>query len=404
MQTVSTPRPTLAKFAGTCRWCMKAIRNGERLLPSTTITGAKGKQAFIHEACYAIEQNNGKPAEVKNVDVPPVEIKTPNVVTTMPVASTRMTPDQFLEMYRKVQDQIEFNVDITDDLKPLEKKFTDLRVELTEQLKNIATLKTSGTFKIDVTVANMPKVTLKETPNAAFEKVLRLCANRKNTLLVGPAGSGKTHLAETVAKVLKLRFAHISCSAGMSEGHLLGRLLPTGKNGAFEYTESEFVKCYENGGVFLIDEIDAADSNTMLVINSALANGFLSIPNRTKKPVAHRHKDFVCIAAANTFGRGADRMYVGRNQLDESTIDRFRIGQVSVDYDDNVEASLCPDTALRLALRGVREKVMLHGMRRVVSTRFMKDAYEMLQNGFTETDIFAALTFGWSKDEQAKVS
>jgi hypothetical protein len=40
---------------------------------------------------------------------------------------------------------------------------------------------------------------------------------------------------------------------------------------------------------------------------------------------------FVCIAAANTFGTGADRQYVGRNQLDESTLDRFRIGQIELD-------------------------------------------------------------------------
>src|SRR5262249_40226256 len=163
--------------------------------------------------------------------------------------------------------------------------------------------------------------------------VLMLARARRNVLLVGPAGSGKTHLAKQVAQALGLDFAHISCSAGMSEGQLLGRLVPTGEAGRFEYLRSEVVRCYEEGGVFLFDEIAAADSNTLLVINSALANGQMCVPNRPHNPVAVKHPDFVCMAAANTFGTGADRQYVGRNQLDESTLDRFRIGQIEMDYD-----------------------------------------------------------------------
>jgi cobaltochelatase CobS len=162
--------------------------------------------------------------------------------------------------------------------------------------------------------------------HAKFARVLKLAAARRNVLLVGPAGTGKTHLAQQVAQALGLDFAFISCSAGMSEGQLMGRLVPTGEGGKFEYLRSEFVRCYEEGGVFLFDEMDAADSNTMIVINSALANGHMAVPNRPESPVARKHPDFVCIAAANTFGTGADRQYVGRNQMDEATLDRFRIG------------------------------------------------------------------------------
>ena len=118
----------------------------------------------------------------------------------------------------------------------------------------------------------------------------------------------------------------------MSESQILGRLVPAGENGQFVFLSTQFLDAYENGGVFLFDEIDAADPNVLLVINSALANGHLSVPSRHEKPTAARHPDFICIAAANTFGHGADRQYVGRNQLDESTLDRFRIGTVPMDY------------------------------------------------------------------------
>jgi MoxR-like ATPase len=236
-----------------------------------------------------------------------------------------------------------------------------------------------------------------------FSKALTLAAARRNILLIGPAGSGTTHLAEQIAYALDLPFAHIACSAGMSEGQLLGRLVPTGEGGKFEYVRSDFVKCYEDGGVFLFDEIDAADANTLLVVNSALANGRMAVPNRPEKPFAVKHADFVCIAAANTYGTGATRQYVGRNQLDESTLDRFRIGQIEMDYDAQVEAALCPDDALRGRLLGYRQRARSAGLRRVVSMRFIRDAFLMKQVGFSDEEIDAALFMGWSGDELAKV-
>ena len=239
--------------------------------------------------------------------------------------------------------------------------------------------------------------------HAALPRCIRLAAARRNVLLVGPAGSGKTHLAAQVAEALGLAFAHISCSAGMSEGQLTGRLLPIGDGGRFEYVRSEFVKCYEEGGVFLFDEIDAADSNTLLVLNAALANGQMALANRPECPTAKKHPDFVCIAAANTFGTGADRQYVGRNQLDESTLDRFRIGQVEMDYDAEVEKALCPDDELRGRLQGYREQIKANRLRRVISTRFLRDAYVMKQAGDSDADIDAALFAGWSADEVRKV-
>src|SRR5262249_41806066 len=150
---------------------------------------------------------------------------------------------------------------------------------------------------------------------------------------------------------LELPFYFVSISAGMSEGQLVGRLLPVGKQGKFEYVISKFVSAYENGGVLLLDEAAAGDPNMLLVINAALANGEMDVPNRPEKPAAKRHPDFICIAAANTFGTGADRQYVGRNQLDESTLDRFRIGQIDMDYDANLELALCSNKALRERLQ-----------------------------------------------------
>ena len=154
----------------------------------------------------------------------------------------------------------------------------------------------------------------------------------------------------------------------------------------------------------MFDEIDAADSNMLLVINSALANGKLALPNRPKKPVAKRHADFVCIAAANTWGKGADREYVGRNQLDDATLDRFRIGCVPMDYDPAVEAMLCPHEELRSRLLFYRCRINEARIKRPLSTRFMIDACDMVLNaGWTMEMVDEAFFSGWRHDEVIKV-
>lgn len=271
--------------------------------------------------------------------------------------------------------------------------------EVTDELVKRKVVKQELHIKIN----DVPAMKIEGVVHAAFPRAVRLATARRNVLLVGPAGCGKTYFAEQVAKSIGLRFAHISCSVGMSEGQVTGRQLPTGEAGQFEYTPSEFVRCYEEGGLFLFDEVDAADPNTMLVINSALANGKMALSNRPNDPVAKKHKDFVCFAAANTYGTGADRMYVGRNQLDESTLDRFRIGQIEMDYDNSVEEALCPDDELRVRLQEYRRRALNARLRRIISTRFLMDAYVMKNCGDTEEDIEKALFSGWSKDEIQKV-
>lgn len=257
--------------------------------------------------------------------------------------------------------------------------------------------------EIVVRVNDAPPVNVDGATHVEFPRVLARAAARVHALLVGPAGSGKTHLAEQVAKALGLNFYHVSCSAGMSEGVLLGRLLPTGENGRFIYARSEFVQAYEDGGVFLMDEIDAADSNTLIVVNSALANGHMSVPNRLDRPRAIRHKDFVCMAAANTFGNGADRLYVGRNQLDAATLNRFTMGTVSMDYDPTLEETLIPGAILTWG-RAVRDSIRAHNLRRILSTRDMLNAAKLESSGGKAGDWRQSYFDGWKQDELSKIS
>src|SRR5439155_19435598 len=139
------------------------------------------------------------------------------------------------------------------------------------------------------------------------------------------------------------------------------------------------------------------------VINQALANGHLPVPNRVTNPQAKRHPDFVLIAAANTFGNGANRMYVGRNQLDESTLDRFRIGQVVMNYDQELEKSILADRDLLQRLWRIRRNASDCQLRRVVSTRFMAKAATIQAARGTSEKTIGQLVCGRTPDEKSKV-
>lgn len=262
----------------------------------------------------------------------------------------------------------------------------------------------NGLVKIDYTVNDKPFAHVEGTHHKAMDAVLlRVRAGLKNILLVGPAGCGKTQLAQDIAKAVGREFACVSCTAGMSESALTGRNIPNLQTGKTEFQGTDFVRLYENGGVFLLDEFDAGDPNVMLVINSALANGHMSVPNRADNQTAKRHPDFVLIAAANTWGNGASRMYVGRNQLDASTMSRFAGAVIEVDYDRELEAQLVTDNKLRAAVWHMRDKVNELKLRQVMGTRELISAARLLAAGMAHSDIYRALTVSWTPDERSKV-
>lgn len=249
-------------------------------------------------------------------------------------------------------------------------------------------------------------VTLKEHTHPMFEKVLKLTNAGLNVLLVGPAGSGKTTLASQIAKATRRNYGTLHCTAGASESQLTGWLLPVGDDGKFTYVPAEFVKMYEEGNaVFLIDEMDGADPNMLMVINSALANGEFHIPQRYEQPFVKRGPNFTIIAAANTFGVGADQVYAGRNQLDGATLDRFYV--VTVDYDIGLERKIVgtdsDDNTLATWVWNLRSSVRLHGLRRVVSTRTIMKSIAARHAGLDSTEIKADILAGWKRDELSKV-
>jgi cobaltochelatase CobS len=246
-----------------------------------------------------------------------------------------------------------------------------------------------------------------ESTHHQLEEILSLVGEgHQNVMMVGPAGSGKTTLAKNLAEALGKEFGFISLSQGVTESHLMGRILPQ-EDGSWQYQPTRFIEIFEGGGVFLLDEIDAADSNLMVSINAALANGVLANPNGQ---IHKRHPETVIIAAANTWGRGADASYVGRNALDASTLDRFVMSTAFVDYDPQLEEQICsglskPQKDQLLGwIRDLRTAISRSKLRRIASTRLVVGSAAALRAGKTLDEVKARYFRSWTADEVAKVS
>lgn len=158
-----------------------------------------------------------------------------------------------------------------------------------------------------------------------FSRVCQLVKRGLNVYLYGPAGTGKTHLCKQISDALGIKF--------FSDQKISDDFKLTGfvdANGKFQGTE--LYRAVTCGGVYMLDEFDASDENAAIVLNTLMANGYITFPGVGR---VDAHPDFHVIACGNTLGRGADSDYTGRNCLDAATLDRFAV--VQLDYDEEIE-------------------------------------------------------------------
>lgn len=232
----------------------------------------------------------------------------------------------------------------------------------------------------------LPKPNIPQAEAKGVDDLLALInAGLRNIWLVGPAGCGKTTICKAVGDILEQPVTIVPCGAGTSATTFNGYKYP-------EREATPFVGAFAKAGIIVLDEFTALEAQVAQVVNSALANNELNSTTGTSQ----RHPDCVIIATSNTFGHGADRMYVSNNQLDASTIDRFACGIVEIDYSHEYEKQY--DEEVVLYVNQLRNIIDRNGLRKIASTRSVINACLLKNAGINWRE---KLTTNWSKDEKA---
>lgn len=231
--------------------------------------------------------------------------------------------------------------------------------------------------RIELKKDDAEAIKLPEEPrHFLFEDLLKTVNASIPAALVGPAGSGKSTICEQVAKALSLKFYLQNSVTG--DHQLTGYMDAYGK-----YHTTSFRTAFEKGGLILVDEVDTSDPSALKWMNTALANGYAMFPDQ-EDPV-RVHKDFRIVIAANTFGNGADRIYVGANQLDASTLDRFVF--FNFRYDEKMEILLSGNPKWVERVQKLRKAAALEKARLVISPRASINGAKLLKMGWDKKKV-----------------
>ena len=265
----------------------------------------------------------------------------------------------------------------------------DLEGQIKGMLEDVA----KNTTKIlEVKLIGSERSTKLPLVHNQFEMLLNIATIQgMNILLTGGAGLSKSTAVEQVALALQLELASVSFSNQTTKTDLLGFVDANGI-----YRKSSFVDAFQNGKVFLGDEIDACSSNVLVLLNSAISNGFIETPDTKTIRV---HDNFRFIATANTNLRGAKDGFTARNKLDAATIDRF----VVIDWklDKELESKIADNDAWVGLVRLCRMTAhnQLDGV--VITPRSSYDGAKLLKAGIDiDTVIEMTIVKAMSEDER----
>ncbi|MEI3355700.1 MAG: AAA family ATPase [Clostridia bacterium] len=266
------------------------------------------------------------------------------------------------------------NKDIIEDTltkEIIDRIFPTIKERALEECSGIVKDLTKNITKVVVEEKQLPIQTTTQITHNKFKDLLLLISNNIPAMLTGGAGSGKSSTCEKVAKALGLDFYF--SNAITQEYKLTGFIDANGK-----YQETQFYKAFKDGGLFVLDEIDASVPEALVILNTAIANGYFDFPNGK----VQANEKFRIVACANTYGLGSDDVYVGRNQLDAASLDRFAI--VKFDYDPVLEKNLAKDKEWVEFIQAFRNQIIKRKIKHIVSMRAVIYGDKLLSTG---TDI-----------------
>jgi len=130
------------------------------------------------------------------------------------------------------------------------------------------------------------------------ERMARALAYFKQCALIGPSGTGKTHIVYLVAEIAGLPLWEINCGLQTSVFDLFGRYIGLGKE---NWIDGLITSWCRNGGILYLDEANMMKQDIATKLNPLLdARGHMVLTEKDNELI-HRHKDAYLIISMNPF-------------------------------------------------------------------------------------------------------
>lgn len=216
-------------------------------------------------------------------------------------------------------------------------------------------------------------------------EILKKCYEENiNVLLIGATGTGKTHAARHLAYELQVPYMRVNCNGAITPEDLIGQYIPDG-NGGFKWCDGVLTKFIRHGGIFVLDEINAAPAEILFVLHSLLDDERKIVLTQKDGEVVRASDKFMFIATMNPT---EEAIYEGTKELNAALKDRFGV-VLYYDYDEKIERKIIKSEYVREVLKALRNSEEIETP---ISTRTGKE-YERAIELFgieTANEIFTA--------------
>ena len=219
--------------------------------------------------------------------------------------------------------------------------------------------------------------------------LLRSFKKRKNVLLIGSSGSGKTDLIRLMMPKLKKHLSVFDMAVSNPNKTFCGNL--RADNGSTYFQLSRFAKEIQNEGLILMDELSRAAptaNNIFLPVLDGRRTLYIEDAIDPKQSQIKVNDDCLFWATANI---GAE--FVGTSTLDHALINRFQ--QVGVNYPPMDKETLLLQKRFNLekreadALVKVTNEIRTNAdLSKDISTRQLFEIGELVSDGYKPIDAF----------------